>query len=149
MTMAKKTKPFWQTVPLAKMTPEQWESLCDGCGKCCLHKFEDDDTGEIHYTNVACLLLDVDTCRCRDYENRSERVHDCVVLSPATVADPYWLPSTCAYRLVVERKPLPVWHPLISGTSLSVVRFGHSVCGRIISETDADDPLHYLVDWIK
>jgi len=147
--MRRKNGPYWHTVPLERMTREQWESLCDGCGKCCLHKFEDEDTGEIHYTNVACFLLDLDTCRCKDYENRSRRVHDCVSLSPESVADPFWLPSTCAYRRIVERNELPDWHPLISGTHLSVVRSGNSVCGRVISETEAGDPLHHLVGWIK
>lgn len=131
------------------MTPEQWESLCDGCAKCCLEKLEDEDTRRILYTNVACKLLDPDTCRCRHYEQRSRIVSDCITLTPAALEDPYWLPATCAYRLVAEGKPLPQWHPLLSGSPDSVIDAGQSVGGRTISEENAGPLLHHLIDWIE
>lgn len=140
---------FWERTPLSLLDPEQWESLCDGCGKCCLEKLEDEDTRRIHYTNVACKLLDHQTCRCKDYDRRSRRVHDCVQLSPATVEDPYWLPATCAYRLVREGKPLPEWHPLISGDPDSVRHAGQSVAGRVIGAEEAGPLIHHLIAWIE
>ncbi|WPL16872.1 hypothetical protein Thiowin_01848 [Thiorhodovibrio winogradskyi] len=141
--------PFWESTPLEAMTLEQWESLCDGCAKCCLNKFEDEDTGEIHYSNVACFLLDHDSGRCLDYPLRSSRVPDCVTLTLETLYNPGWLPRTCAYRRLAEGKPLPDWHPLITGDPDSVMRSGHSVLGRIVCETEADDPLLHLIDWIR
>ncbi|MGD8309853.1 MAG: YcgN family cysteine cluster protein, partial [Chromatiales bacterium] len=141
--------PFWRRKALDALEPAEWESLCDGCGKCCLHKLEDEDTREIRFTNVACRLLDAATCRCSDYANRSSRVPDCVTLTPEVLDDPYWLPATCAYRLVAEGKDLPDWHPLVSGDAMSVVRSGHSVCGRVVSELDADDLEHHLISWVK
>lgn len=129
--------PFWKTVPLAAMTPEQWESLCDGCGRCCLHKLREDDTGRLHHTEVACRLLDVATARCRDYPNRRRRVPDCMQLTPALVAEVDWLPPTCGYRLVREGRDLPPWHPLRSGEGDSVRRAGVSVAGRCVSERQA------------
>ena len=140
---------FWETTPLGAMTPEQWESLCDGCGKCCLQKYEDEDTKRMVYTNVACHLLDLDTCVCNDYPNRSTRVPDCITLVPAVLEDPYWLPETCAYRQVAEGDPLPAWHPLLSGDRLSVLCAGHSISGRVVSEKEADDPLLHLIDWVR
>ena len=129
--------PFWKTVPLAAMTPAQWESLCDGCGRCCLHKLREDDTDRLHHTDVACRLLDVATARCKDYPNRKRRVPDCLQLTPAMVAEVDWLPPTCAYRLVGEGRDLPAWHPLRSGDPLSVARAGVSVAGRCVSERQA------------
>ncbi len=144
-------KQFWKNARLDALSPRQWESLCDGCGRCCLHKLEDEDSGEFYYTNVACRLLDPDTCRCRDYVQRKTRVPDCITLTIDSLADPAWLPSTCAYRLLAEGKPLPAWHPLVSGDPDSVLRAGHSARGRVIPETDAgtdaDDLLQHLVDW--
>jgi uncharacterized cysteine cluster protein YcgN (CxxCxxCC family) len=141
--------PFWESTPPADMTRAQWESLCDGCAKCCLNKFEDEDTGEIHYSNVACFLLDHDTGRCTDYPNRSTRVPDCVTLTLETLRNPGWLPQTCAYRRLAEGRPLPAWHPLITGDPASVIEQGHSVLGRIICETQAEDPLLHLIDWVR
>jgi hypothetical protein len=140
---------FWERLTLAELSADQWEALCDGCGKCCVEKFEDEDTGAIHYTDVACVLLDRHSCRCSDYANRARRVADCVTLTPQALADPRWLPETCAYRRVAERRPLPDWHPLLTGDRELAHRRGHSVRGRVRSPDGIDDPLLYLVDWIR
>jgi uncharacterized cysteine cluster protein YcgN (CxxCxxCC family) len=108
-------EPFWRRKTLDAMTPEEWESLCDGCGRCCLVKLEDEDTGHIHATDIGCRLFDAGTCRCKDYANRSATVPDCVTLTPKEVRELSWLPPTCAYRLVGEGRDLPWWHPLVSG----------------------------------
>ena len=142
-------KPFWEKIPLAAMDPEQWEALCDRCGKCCLEKLEDEETRRIVYTNVACRLLDPATGRCRHYAQRARLVHNCIQLSPAAIEDPYWLPATCAYRLVREGRPLPVWHPLISGDAGSVRRAGYSIAGRVIPEEAAGPLIHHLIDWVE
>ncbi len=142
-------RPFWKRKTLAELSREEWESLCDGCGKCCLVKLQDPDTDEIAYTDVACKLLDGTTCRCSDYPNRKKRVPDCVVLSAKLVADLSWMPSTCAYRLIREGKDLAWWHPLVSGDPDTVHQAGISVRGRVIPETmveDAELPDH-VVDW--
>jgi uncharacterized cysteine cluster protein YcgN (CxxCxxCC family) len=146
--MSRSEERFWETTPLTAMSPRQWESLCDGCAKCCLEKLEDEDTRRIVYTNVACRLLDRDSCRCADYANRSRIVSNCITLSPAVLEEPYWLPSTCAYRLVAEGKPLPSWHPLVSGDPLSVAEAGHSVSGRVISEEHAGPLVQHLIEWV-
>jgi uncharacterized cysteine cluster protein YcgN (CxxCxxCC family) len=130
------TKPFWRTKTLAQMSQTEWESLCDGCGQCCLHKVVQDD-GSTRRTNVSCRLLDTDTCRCRNYQRRKRIVRDCIVLTPDNVPDLHWLPDTCGYRLVAAGKNLHPWHPLISGTPESVHTAGISVRGRCISERDA------------
>ncbi len=140
---------FWRHKTLSELSREEWESLCDGCAKCCLHRLEDADTREIHFTNVHCRLLDPHTGRCRDYANRSRRVSDCVTLTPAVLEDPYWLPATCAYRLLAEGKPLPEWHPLVSGDPTTVFTSGNAISGRTICEDEADDLLHHLIDWIQ
>ena len=141
--------PFWETKTLAQMTKAEWESLCDGCGKCCLHKFEYEDTGEIDHTNVACRYLDLNTCRCTEYKKRHQLVDDCISLTAKLVGNLSWLPTTCAYRRLDEGKTLPKWHPLITGTRDSVRRAGVSVAGRVVSEDDVDDPEDHIVDWIK
>ncbi|APX89242.1 hypothetical protein BV394_05520 [Brevirhabdus pacifica] len=131
---------FWERVPLANMAPKEWEALCDGCGKCCLNKLEDPDTAEIAFTDVACRLLDDETCRCAQYEIRKQFVPDCVVLTPANIAEiAYWMPQTCAYRLLFEGKALYDWHPLISGTAETVHEAGISMRGRTVSEFDVDE----------
>ena len=140
---------FWLNKPLEAMSRDEWESLCDHCAKCCLHKIEDIDTKEIHFTNVCCRYLDHGSCQCSEYENRSTLVPDCVTLTPRDLADPYWLPSTCAYRLVAEKKPLPDWHPLISGDAASVSMAGQQICGRVVCETEADDLQQHLITWVK
>ena len=123
-------RPFWLTKTLDALTPGEWESLCDGCGRCCLVKLEDEDTGAILRTDIACKLLDAGSCRCRSYENRQKKVHDCIKLTPDAVREIPWLPSTCAYRLVREGKPLLPWHPLLSGSPDTVHEAGISVRGR-------------------
>ncbi len=137
---------FWETVPLDKMSRAQWESLCDSCGKCCLHKLEDEETGALMPTNVACRMLDRRTGRCSDYRNRRAYVPECVRLTPRLVRKLDWLPSTCAYRLLDEGSPLPDWHPLITGDPESVRRAGQSVSGWTVSENDAGDLEHHMID---
>ena len=141
--------PFWRSKSLTEMSEAEWESLCDGCAKCCLVKLEDEDTGRIDYTDVACFLLDRGTCRCADYAHRQQRVPDCVVLTPDTVAELAWMPSTCAYRLLAEGRDLPWWHPLVSGDPETVHQAGISVRYRVLSETEVDEDAleDRIVDW--
>ena len=143
------SKPWWETTPLADMTDAQWESLCDGCAKCCLLKLEDEDTGEIAYTRLHCKLLDAETCRCSNYENRKQFVPDCVKLTPDKLSELRWMPQSCAYRLLHEGKPLYDWHPLISGELSSVHREGKSIMGMTVSEETVldEDHLDWIVDW--
>lgn len=138
-------EPFWKTTPLEEMSPAQWESLCDGCGKCCLSKLEDEDTGEIYWTSVGCRLFDGATCRCRDYANRLDKVSDCVGLTPENVRTISWLPSSCAYRLVAEGRDLYWWHHLVSGSRETVHAAGMSVRGRLTaSEDELAEPEDYF-----
>ena len=130
---------FWQKKTLQEMTQEEWESLCDGCGKCCLHKLQDEDTDEIHFTGIACRYLDLDTCRCQTYATRKEKVADCVTLTSDQLDELSWLPSTCAYRLLFEEKPLPEWHPLIAGDT-QVIHLQHmSVKNKVVSEDEVPE----------
>ncbi|MBU0585441.1 MAG: YcgN family cysteine cluster protein [Alphaproteobacteria bacterium] len=138
-------EPFWKTKSLEEMSASEWESLCDGCGKCCLSKLEDEDTGDIYFTSVGCRLFDAGTCRCRDYPNRLAVVQDCVGLTPANVRTIAWLPGTCAYRLVAEGRDLFDWHPLVSGDPDSVHLAGVSMRGRVTaSEAEMGEPEDYL-----
>jgi uncharacterized protein len=142
--------PFWKTKTLAEMSQSEWESLCDGCGKCCLSKLEDEDTGEIHWTSVACKLFDSGACQCRDYPNRTKKVHDCVKLTPDNVGTIAWLPSTCGYRLVNEGKDLFDWHPLVSGSRNSVHEAGVSVRGKVTAfEDDLSGTDDYLLHMLR
>ncbi|ARN75881.1 YcgN family cysteine cluster protein [Oceanicoccus sagamiensis] len=141
---------FWQTKTLDEMTSSEWESLCDGCAKCCLHKLEDEDSGEVYYTKVVCRYMD-DNCRCTEYQQRNTLVPDCVWLRPEDVADFFWLPSTCAYRLVAEGKPLEDWHPLISGSKDTVHQSGVSIQGRALSEdyVHPDGMEEHIIHWVE
>lgn len=148
MTAKETSRPFWETKTLAEMTHAEWESLCDGCGKCCLHKLQDEDTDEIFYTSVACRLLDCQSCQCSNYPERTRLVPDCVVMSPDNLDDIPWMPTTCAYRLLAEGKPLYSWHPLVSGDRGSTITAGMSIQNRVIPEQDANPDLElYIVDW--
>ncbi|MGN6619733.1 MAG: YcgN family cysteine cluster protein [Sphingomonas sp.] len=137
---------FWEDVPLDKLDRGQWEALCDGCGKCCLHKIEDEETGELFATNVACKLLDRRTAQCSNYRHRRAFVPDCVRLTTSNVDSIDWLPSTCAYRLRAEGRPLPDWHYLVCGDRDAVRRAGESVSGWTISEDDAGELEHHMID---
>lgn len=137
---------FWE-LDLAELNRAEWEALCDGCGRCCLHKLEDEDTGEIVPTNVACRLLDCATARCKDYRHRKALVPDCLQLTPLLVGDVGWLPPTCAYRLRAEDRPLPGWHPLLSGDPDGAIHAGVSAAGRVVSEDKAGPLEHHIVDW--
>jgi uncharacterized cysteine cluster protein YcgN (CxxCxxCC family) len=133
--LGSEVEPFWRTKSLKEMTPAEWESLCDGCGRCCLVKLEDEDTGHCYLTRLACSLLDIGSCRCSDYANRRTRMADCVSIDPGTVRTLGWLPATCAYRLVDEGRDLYWWHPLVSGSPETVHEAGVSVRHLARSET--------------
>lgn len=133
-------KNFWEKVPLTKMSRPEWEALCDGCGKCCLNKLEDEDTGQVALTNVACRLLDDQTCQCSQYPIRHNFVPECIVLSPDNMEQNlYWMPETCAYKLMWNGQPLPEWHPLKTGDPESVHKAGVSMRGRTVPEFEVDD----------
>ena len=140
---------FWQTKTLAEMTHDEWESLCDGCGKCCLHKLENVESGKVHYTNVACRLLDLKTCRCTNYGKRTQLVPECLDLKQHEPSEFSWLPSTCAYRLIAEGEGLPAWHPLVSGKPSSVINAGVSVRSFAIAESQADDLEDHVIEWLE
>ena len=141
---------FWQRKPLVELTSTEWEALCDGCGRCCLHKLEDEDTGELYFTNVACRLLDLKTCRCREYARRVELIPDCLMLSPSNLELFKQLPSTCAYRLLAEGQPLPDWHPLVTGDVDSVHSAGISVRGKVVSEAyiHPEQLPEHMISWV-
>ena len=142
---------WWNALPLAALDAEQWEALCDGCAKCCLHKLEDYDTGEVFYTKVRCRHLDESTCRCGDYPRRSMLVPHCIDLSATDPAALGWLPSTCAYRLRAEGRPLPEWHHLVSGDRESVHRAGISIRGRAVSDefVHPDGYDEHIIHWVE
>jgi len=139
---------FWEQKSLQEMTSTEWESLCDGCGKCCLHKLQDEDTDEILFTSVACRFLNSDACHCNVYADRKAYVPDCLTLTPNTLDALQWLPSSCAYRLLDDGQPLPEWHPLVTGNRNSVHEAHISVRGKVISEdlVDEEDIDLYVID---
>lgn len=147
--MPKHKIPFWRQKNLSEMTDQEWESLCDGCAKCCLYRLEDEDTRAIYFTDVHCRLLDPASGRCKDYANRATKVPDCVKITPSVLEDPYWLPKTCAYRRLAEGRDLPDWHPLITGDPSTVAAAGITVCHRTICEDDAGVLEDHLVDWVE
>ncbi len=148
--MSFKKTDYWYSKSLDEMTAEEWESLCDRCCRCCLNKIEDEESGEYFYTNVACSLLDLENLRCKDYDNRQTKKDDCLRLTPETVRNVAWLPSTCAYRLITEGKNLEWWHPLISGDAATVRKAGISVHGRIVSEENVhpEELDDHVIDWV-
>jgi len=141
-------KKFWQHKSLSEMSASQWEALCDGCGRCCLHKLEDADTGEIFYTSIACHLLDIHRCHCTAYSNRAKAASDCLVLILQNTEIFSWLPKTCAYRRLFEGRALPPWHPLVSGDPESVHAAGISLRHRAVSDlhVNAQDFENYIID---
>lgn len=142
---------FWKSKALADLSASEWESLCDGCGKCCLHKLQDEETDEVFYTSVACEKLNLETCRCAVYQERLSYVPDCLDLVKENLSDLTWLPASCAYRLVSENKALPSWHPLVSGDKNTIHERGMSVRHRAVSESEVDeDELElYIIEEFK
>ena len=141
--------PFWKSKQLNEMSQDEWESLCDGCGKCCLVKLQDEDSGDIAYTRLHCKLLDANTCRCSDYENRKTIVPECVFLTPKNVGDLKWMPKTCAYRVLAEGGDLPDWHHLVCGDRSAIHRAGKSILGKTLSEDAVfeEDQVDWIIDW--
>lgn len=141
--------PWWKAKPLAEMTLDEWESLCDHCAKCCLIKLEDEEDGTVYYTDVACDLLDGGTCQCKDYKNRETLVPDCLRLTPDNLDQLYWMPPSCAYRLLYEGKNLPTWHHLVSGDKDSIKRTKQSIAGRFVYAADVDEKHweEHVVTW--
>jgi len=140
---------FWEIKSLEEMTSTEWESLCDGCGRCCLNKLEDEDTGEIYYTNVACHLLDLNSCSCKDYSHRLQRVPFCIKVETQTLAQVRELPRSCAYRCLASGESLADWHPLITGNPASVHEAGISILGRVVSEEyiHPDQLSEHVISW--
>lgn len=143
------TRPFWERKALHEMDHAEWESLCDGCARCCLHKLEDEDSGDLSYTRVVCRYLDQQACHCTVYPQRSQLVPDCVTLTPDNLDALHFMPGTCAYRLLNEGHPLPLWHPLVSGERDSIHEAGITVTGKVVSEdhVHADGYEEHVVEW--
>ena len=140
---------FWKNKKLTEMTTEEWESLCDGCGKCCLHKLEDEDTGKIFFTNVACKLINLNTCRCTRYNERTQLIAACLDLKQYDFTQYNWLPATCAYRLLNEGKELPAWHPLLSGSTARVKKAGISINSYAIKESATMNLEDHIIEWLN
>ncbi len=142
---------FWKKKTLEELTAEEWEAFCDGCGKCCLFKFIAPGEEKVRFTNVTCRYMDLQTCRCTDYQHRHENVPECLIVTPQLAREANWLPKTCAYRLVAHGEELPWWHPLRSGNVKSVILAGQSVFGKVVSEEDVDldDLEDMVVDWFE
>lgn len=148
--IAKRYEPFWKTKSMLDMDSQEWESLCDGCGKCCLQKLQDDEDETVYYTNLACAQLDVSACRCRVYEDRQQHVAECLVLKPEDVAQFDWLPDTCSYRVLRETGDLPNWHPLVTGSDKEMLRQGLSVRHYAVTETSVDEDRwqEHIIRWV-
>ena len=142
---------FWKKKPLEDLTAAEWEALCDGCGKCCLFKLIAPWEDNVRFTNVTCRYMDLETCRCTDYDHRHENVPECLIVTPKLAREANWLPKTCAYRLLAHGEELPWWHPLRSGNVKSVILAGQSVFGKVVSEEDVDldDLEDMVVDWFE
>ena len=139
---------FWEEKKLSQMSTSEWESLCDNCGKCCLHKLEDEDSGTVYYTSVVCDLIDLDSCRCTRYSERCTLVPDCLDLKQHDFSEYTWLPATCAYKLLANGEPLPEWHPLISGTPDSVKQAGVSISSYAMKESDINELQEHIIQWL-
>ncbi|HEY0960812.1 MAG TPA: YcgN family cysteine cluster protein [Pseudomonadales bacterium] len=144
-------RPFWEAKTLAEMTRAEWESLCDGCAKCCMHKLEDEDTGMIHFTGVVCRYLDQKKCSCTVYDKRRKLVPTCLQLEPGELDELHWMPSTCAYKLLNAGKPLPIWHPLIAGDRKAMIASGNTVTNKVISEAfvTEEDFQEHIMHWVQ
>ena len=144
-------EPFWKAKKLKDLSHEEWESLCDGCARCCLHKLEDEDTDDVYYTSVVCRYLDEDKCQCMEYEKRTVLVPDCVQLTPVGAMDYKWLPSSCAYRTLAEGRPLESWHPLVSGDPATVDQAGISIRGKCVSEEHIHPDAYedQIIKWVE
>jgi len=142
---------FWKKKPLEELTAAEWEALCDGCGKCCLFKLIAPEEDKVRFTNVTCRYMDLETCRCTDYDHRHENVPECLIVTPKLAREANWLPKTCAYRLLAHGEELPWWHPLRSGNVKSVILAGQSVFDKVVSEEDVDldDLEDMVVDWFE
>jgi len=139
---------FWETKKLSEMTVEEWESVCDGCGKCCLNKLEDEDTGEIFFTSVVCDLIDLDSCRCTRYSERTTLVPECLDLKQHEFEKYNWLPSTCSYRILASGEKLPSWHALVSGTQETVKEAGVSICSYAMKESEINNIEDHIIEWL-
>jgi uncharacterized protein len=148
--IAKRYEPFWKTTPLEKMSPSEWESICDGCGKCCLQKLQDDDTEEVFYTNLACHQLNITSCQCKVYDTRQAKVASCITLTADQIDQFQWLPDTCSYRVLYETKELPNWHPLVVGNDKEMLRQGLTVRHYAINEqsVDEEDWETHIIKWV-
>ncbi len=140
---------FWESKKLSEMTTTEWESICDGCGKCCLNKLEDEDSGEIFFTSVVCDLIDLESCQCTRYSERTTLVPECLDLKQHDFAEYNWLPTTCAYRLLIDGKPLPSWHPLVSKNKDSVKEAGVSITSYAMKESDIDNLEDHIIEWLE
>lgn len=138
---------FWQRKTLAQLSEQEWEALCDGCGKCCLHKLQDEETDEIYFTRIACRELDSATGRCGSYAQRFEKVPDCLKITLDEIDTFHWLPPSCAYRRLAEGRGLPAWHPLLTGSSQAMIEAGMSVRGLSVSEDETEDLAEHIVVW--
>ena len=148
--IAKRREPFWKVTPLEQMSPTEWESICDGCGKCCLQKLQDDETDEIYYTNLSCHQLNTKTCQCKVYETRQIKVPTCITLTPEQIDEFKWLPDTCSYRVLQETNELPNWHPLIVGNNTEMLSQGLTVQHYAVNENsvDEEDWETHIIKWV-